>query len=560
MPMLHNVKAYAIDSISFRPGLLLAPRFYSFLFQAHDRNLGAVDVAANCMAAPDRAGVARVLPSERYQFRKCESRFGEGDFRRHEIAYLVALCLTPLIGQSLSTFAHAQFLDRYAVPAVIGVSSLFAALAWRATNGSRSVGALVALTFFGFFLLNFGAWFNGLLQHDRWELPVKNMSTLPSGMPIVVTDPIMFLEADYSETPAIASRLDFLTYRPSALQYTGTDVFDRGYYRMRKWFPIHGRIMDYSDFVRSTPVFAVAGPYYNPEDWVLRKLTSDRMDLHVLAQVRYPAAHGEENIFAIVRPSGCRGLRGSDETVSRYPAPVRRSTNHDEVLLRMPLMNLRSIAPNLELDPHGWWTSTGVSKVAYPEEGNSLCFAVEDTSFWFQHRNRCIVKALEQFPPPGVIFDVGGGNGCVARAIGDAGHDVVLVEPGLAGVQNALKRGVRHVVRAAMEDMGAKDETIPAVSLFDVLEHIPDDAGFMARIHRLLMPGGRSVYHCSSVRVVMVSRRCPGRAFPPVHDSNPAPMSRKHGLHGRFRDLLLRISAVTGSPFPRLALPSRNCV
>jgi SAM-dependent methyltransferase len=129
--------------------------------------------------------------------------------------------------------------------------------------------------------------------------------------------------------------------------------------------------------------------------------------------------------------------------------------------------------------------------VAYPEEGNSLCYAVEDTSFWFQHRNRCIVEAMRQFPPTGLVFDVGGGNGCVARAILDSGHEVVLVEPGLVGVQNALKRGIRQVVRAAMEDMGAKNETIPAVGLFDVVEHIPDDAGFMARIHRLLIPGGR---------------------------------------------------------------------
>jgi SAM-dependent methyltransferase len=157
----------------------------------------------------------------------------------------------------------------------------------------------------------------------------------------------------------------------------------------------------------------------------------------------------------------------------------------------MPLSDLRSIAPDLELGPDGWWTSRTLSKIAYPEEGNSMCFSVEEASFWFQHRNRCIVEAMRQFPPPGVIFDVGGGNGCVARAILDSGHDVVLVEPGLAGVQNALKRGIRLVVRAAMDDMGAKDGTIPAVGLFDVVEHIPDDAGFMARIHRLLIPGGR---------------------------------------------------------------------
>jgi SAM-dependent methyltransferase len=157
----------------------------------------------------------------------------------------------------------------------------------------------------------------------------------------------------------------------------------------------------------------------------------------------------------------------------------------------MPLSDLRSIAPDLELGPDGWWVSRTLSKVAYPEQGNSMCFAVEDSSFWFQHRNRCIVEAMRRFPPPGLIFDVGGGNGCVARAILDSGHDVVLVEPGLAGVQNALKRGIRQVVRAAMEDMGAKNETIPAVGLFDVIEHIPDDAAFLTRIHHLLIPGGR---------------------------------------------------------------------
>src|SRR5690242_17548935 len=54
---------------------------------------------------------------------------------------------------------------------------------------------------------------------------------------------------------------------------------------------------------------------------------------------------------------------------------------------RMHASDLRSIAPNLELGPHGWWTSRTLSKVAYPEEGNSTCFMVEDTSFWFQHRN-----------------------------------------------------------------------------------------------------------------------------------------------------------------------------
>jgi SAM-dependent methyltransferase len=153
--------------------------------------------------------------------------------------------------------------------------------------------------------------------------------------------------------------------------------------------------------------------------------------------------------------------------------------------------SLREIAPNLELGPEGWWSSRSVSDVSYPEEGNALCFAVEDSSFWFGHRNRCILEVMKLFPPAGAVFDIGGGNGYVARAIQESGSEVVLVEPGLAGVRNAVKRGIRQVVRATLEDAGVLPGTVPAVGLFDVVEHIQDDCGFLATIHRVLMPGGR---------------------------------------------------------------------
>ena len=41
----------------------------------------------------------------------------------------------------------------------------------------------------------------------------------------------------------------------------------------------------------------------------------------------------------------------------------------------MHTLNLRGIAPNLELGEDGWWNSGELSNVSYPEEGNDLCFA-----------------------------------------------------------------------------------------------------------------------------------------------------------------------------------------
>lgn len=90
-----------------------------------------------------------------------------------------------------------------------------------------------------------------------------------------------------------------------------------------------------------------------------------------------------------------------------------------------------------------------------------------------------------------MLFDVGGANGYVARAIQESGIDVVLVEPGLAGVRNALGRGVGQVVKATLDDAGLLTETVPSVGLLDVIEHIEHDVEFLKEINRLIIPRGR---------------------------------------------------------------------
>lgn len=156
----------------------------------------------------------------------------------------------------------------------------------------------------------------------------------------------------------------------------------------------------------------------------------------------------------------------------------------------MPV-NFAEIALNVELDPDGIWRARTDSKISYPAEGNRMCFALEDSSFWFRHRNNCILQALNLFPPPGTFFDIGGGNGYVARAIERAGRDVVLIEPGPAGVCNAKERGIRHILQATLADAQFLPGTLPSVGLFDVIEHMEDDRAFLETVHRLQPSDGR---------------------------------------------------------------------
>lgn len=154
-------------------------------------------------------------------------------------------------------------------------------------------------------------------------------------------------------------------------------------------------------------------------------------------------------------------------------------------------MNVGEIATNVDQCEDGIWYSRIKSSISYPESGNDTCFELEDTSFWFKHRNRCIVELLNRFPPDGLFFDIGGGNGCVSLAIQNADWPVALLEPGMHGSNNAFRRGIETVVCSTFEDAGFLEGTMPAAGVFDVVEHVPDDLEFLQLLARSLITGGR---------------------------------------------------------------------
>ena len=154
-------------------------------------------------------------------------------------------------------------------------------------------------------------------------------------------------------------------------------------------------------------------------------------------------------------------------------------------------IDISAMSANLEQRGDGIWVSRNRSEISYPEEGNLHCLALETSSFWFEHRNQCILEVMRRCPPPGMVFDVGGGNGYVALGLQQTGIPVTLVEPGLTGVQNAAKRGVNQLICSTLEDAGFIPGSFPAAGVFDVLEHIEDQQGFLQNLYKLLIPGGR---------------------------------------------------------------------
>jgi 2-polyprenyl-3-methyl-5-hydroxy-6-metoxy-1,4-benzoquinol methylase len=157
------------------------------------------------------------------------------------------------------------------------------------------------------------------------------------------------------------------------------------------------------------------------------------------------------------------------------------------------MIDFHSISTKLTLSEDGIWRSTDQVEVSYPRDSRNVYLALEDSSFWFQHRNRCIINIVKKYPPGEgrPIFDIGGGNGFVSKGLAEEGFDMVLVEPGYLGAANAKRRGLASVVCATTETAGFKRHSLPAVGLFDVLEHIEDDIGFLRSLKDLISRQGR---------------------------------------------------------------------
>lgn len=160
-----------------------------------------------------------------------------------------------------------------------------------------------------------------------------------------------------------------------------------------------------------------------------------------------------------------------------------------QVLEKLMRIELEDYTDGL-IEKDGIFFSKSDAKISYPESGNETCFQIEDNSFWFNHRNNCIAKGVIKYSPDAIFFDIGGGNGFVAKGLEQRGISTVLVEPGIHGCINAMKRNLKRVICSTLGNASFKKNTIPAIGLFDVVEHIENDIDFLTTVHKFLKDNG----------------------------------------------------------------------
>lgn len=118
--------------------------------------------------------------------------------------------------------------------------------------------------------------------------------------------------------------------------------------------------------------------------------------------------------------------------------------------------------------------------------------ALLDDSWWYRTRNNIILSALQGLQVTGSLWDVGSGNGVVARFLGAKGRTTIGVEPSRAGAIACARRGVLSFC-ASIEHLQLPNSSLENVSMLDVLEHLDNREKALAEVHRILTSSGRFV-------------------------------------------------------------------
>jgi 2-polyprenyl-3-methyl-5-hydroxy-6-metoxy-1,4-benzoquinol methylase len=130
--------------------------------------------------------------------------------------------------------------------------------------------------------------------------------------------------------------------------------------------------------------------------------------------------------------------------------------------------------------------------------------AVEDPLYLEERDGRVLtferhLRPLEKIKaPPGKLVDVGAYTGVFVEIAAQHGWDAYGVEPSHWAVEQAQAQGL-HMIEGTLATCGLADNSLDAVTMWDVIEHVTDPFGEMQQAQRLLKPGGLLVVHTMDI-------------------------------------------------------------
>lgn len=191
----------------------------------------------------------------------------------HEAAAAVGFLLIPVVGVFLAKTVVGAFSDRYALPAVIGLSLIVAWGLYSVLEGRRAIA-------FGLALLLCALLAGKEVQTCRRVVAGRALQTstyafletyAQGDAPIVISGPMDFTELTYDAPRRIAQRLTYLVDPRRALLYTGSNDAEKGLVEMKSWAGLN--VQPFSSYIASGRMcYVYVVNYPDQYGWIIRGL------------------------------------------------------------------------------------------------------------------------------------------------------------------------------------------------------------------------------------------------------------------------------------------------
>lgn len=143
---------------------------------------------------------------------------------------------------------------------------------------------------------------------------------------------------------------------------------------------------------------------------------------------------------------------------------------------------------------------------AYEERDFAVDYAVDTTIDERRVNARVRLAWLLEHVSGGRLLDVGAAGGAFVLVAGDAGFDAFGVEPAPAFARHA-REGLGVDVRdGRVEDLDLPAGSLDVVTMWHVLEHVPEPAATLTVLREKLRPGGALVVEVPNVESVAAQR------------------------------------------------------
>ena len=284
LPLINAARGYSAAFWS-QPSWGDIPGFYAFLLLSGAMPLGIALSLVGLYFA--------VLPESNRASDRARVATRASGLHSQEIAAVMGFLAVPFVAVAIGMFVTHAYTNRYSLPATFGLVILMAFGLHRALRGHDALTLLLALCLVAGFARRGRMTLEASAQYVQTrEGAISMLLKEPADMPVVCSDPRLFIILSYYAPPELRSRLVYLADPAQSLYYLGHNSVDRGTLDLLKpWFRLN--VQPYRPYLDSHGQFLLVGDPQNFLNWTLRDFVESR------AQVDLIGLHQEILVFRV---------------------------------------------------------------------------------------------------------------------------------------------------------------------------------------------------------------------------------------------------------------------